>query len=97
MAMLMRAPEECVSWDWESGHFAPPGLVSALSTAARMSALLRDHGLLEPSRVEWRCFVYVVGGIGIKTTLPVMVRIYPADLAQRIERSQPSGYPGAQG
>ncbi|MFI0781136.1 hypothetical protein [Streptomyces sp. NPDC021212] len=95
MPFLMRAPEECASWDWDLGHFAPPGLESALSTAARMSELLRDHGLLEPSRVEWRWFVYGVGGIGIKTTLPVTGRLDPADLAQRIERSRPSGYPDA--
>jgi len=96
MSFLMRAPEECASWDWDLGHYAPPGLTSALSTAARMSALLRDHGLLEPSQVEWLWFVYGVGGIGIETTLPVRGRLDPADLAQRIERSRPSGYPDAQ-
>ncbi|WP_435241065.1 hypothetical protein [Streptomyces cucumeris] len=96
MSFLMRAPEECASWEWELDHFAPPGLASALSTAARMSALLRNHRLLEPSQMEWLWFAYGVGGIGIKTTLPVMGPLDPADLAQRIERSQPSGYPDAQ-
>lgn len=96
MSFLMRAPEECASWEWELDNVAPPGLASALSTAARMSALLRDHGLLEPNRVEWLWFVYGTGGIGIKTTLPVTGRLDPADLAQRIERSRPLGYPDAQ-
>ena len=96
MAMLMRAPEECASWEGDLGYFALPGLTSALSTAARMSALLGDHGLLKPSQVEWLWFVYGVGGIGIKTTLSVRGRLDPADLAQRIERSRPSGYPDAQ-
>ncbi|WP_244176909.1 hypothetical protein [Streptomyces albus] len=96
MPFLMRAPEECASWEWELDHFAPPGLASALSTAARMSESLRKHGLLEPSQIEWLWFVYGVGGIGIKTTLPVRGRIDPSDLAQRIERSRPSGHPNAQ-
>lgn len=56
MAMLMRAPGECGLWFWDLNDVVEPGLASALSTAARMSALLRDHdhGLLEPSQVEWR-------------------------------------------
>ncbi|POX43138.1 hypothetical protein C3486_02340 [Streptomyces sp. Ru73] len=92
----MRAPEECASWEWELNNVTPPGLASALSTAARMSSLLRDHGLLEPNQVEWFWFVYGIGGIGIKTTLPVRGRLDPADLTRRIERSRPSGHPDAQ-
>ncbi|WP_432141880.1 hypothetical protein [Streptomyces sp. bgisy084] len=52
--------------------------------------------------MEWLWFVYGVGGIGIGigigigTTLPVMGPLDPADLTQRIERSQPSGHPDAQ-
>ncbi|POX38644.1 hypothetical protein C3486_22085 [Streptomyces sp. Ru73] len=92
----MRAPEECASWEWELDGFAPPGLESALDTASRMAELLRRHGLLEPSRVEWRWFVYGVGGIGVTTGLSVMGRLDPADLAQRIQQSRPAGYPEAQ-
>ena len=52
MSILMRAPEECASWEWELDGFATPGLDSALMTAARMSGVLRGHRLLEPSRLN---------------------------------------------
>ncbi|MET8785910.1 hypothetical protein [Streptomyces sp. NPDC004589] len=53
MSTLMRAPQPCASWEWELDGFAPPGLESALMTAARMTVVLREHGLLEPSKLEW--------------------------------------------
>ncbi|WP_431039177.1 hypothetical protein ACQYWQ_13445 [Streptomyces sp. P6-2-1] len=90
----MRAPEECGSWEWELGGVAP-GLASGLEVAARMAAVLRGHGLLEPEQVEWFWFVYGVGGVGIKTVLPVRGRLDPADLRDRVEASRPSGYPDA--
>ncbi|MFJ2897737.1 hypothetical protein ACIO87_22965 [Streptomyces sp. NPDC087218] len=96
MSILMRAPEECASWEWELDDFAPPGLDSALMTAARMSELLRSHNLLEPLSLEWMWIVYGVGSIGVSTRLPVMGRLDEAELAQRIRQSHPSGFPNAE-
>jgi hypothetical protein len=96
MSILMRAPEECASWEWELDEFASPGLGAALMTAARMSAVLREHELLEPSSLEWTWLVHGVGGIGVTTRLPVMGRLDEADLAQRIEKSRPAGFPDAE-
>ncbi|MEU9763714.1 hypothetical protein AB0D98_29205 [Streptomyces sp. NPDC047987] len=95
MSTLMRAPEECASWEWELDNFAPPGLDSALMTAARMSELLRAHSLLEPRVLEWMWFVYGIGGIGVTTRLPVRGRLNETELAQRIQQSRPSGFPDA--
>ncbi|WNE97492.1 hypothetical protein PS467_20230 [Streptomyces luomodiensis] len=96
MSFLMRAPRECASWEWELDAFAAPGLEPALMTAARMSAVLREHGLLEADVLEWMWFVHGVGGIGVLTRLPVMGRFDAAELARRIRRSRPVGYPDAQ-
>ncbi|MEU6014601.1 hypothetical protein ABZ826_11240 [Streptomyces sp. NPDC047515] len=96
MSILMRAPEECASWEWELDDFAPPGLNSALMTATRMSELLRGHDLLEPHSLEWMWIVYGVGGVGVTTRLSVMGRLDEAELAQRIRRSHPSGFPDAE-
>ncbi|WP_239096233.1 hypothetical protein [Streptomyces sp. SID11385] len=95
MSRLMRAPEECGSWEWALGGAAPPGLASGLDVAARMAAVLRGRGLLEPEQVEWFWFVYDVGDIGIRTVLPVRGRLDSADLGRRVEASRPSGYPDA--
>lgn len=96
MPTLMPAPEECASWEWELDGFAPPGLESALRTAALMSAVLREHELFGPSSLEWNWFVYGVGGIGIATRLSVMGRLDEADPAQPIQQSRPVGFPDAE-
>ncbi|WP_173937384.1 hypothetical protein [Streptomyces chartreusis] len=67
--MLMRAPRECASWFWDLEDYAPPGLRSALVTAARMTAVLRKHDLLEPHHVEWPWFIPGAGGAPAMTRL----------------------------
>ncbi|MEU4497350.1 hypothetical protein AB0F96_28860 [Streptomyces sp. NPDC023998] len=97
MSILMRAPEECASWAWELDEFASPGLESALTTAARMSAVLREHGLLEPGSLEWDWFASGVGGLGVHTRLSLAGKsIYDADLAQRVLQCRPAGFPDAE-
>ncbi|MFE7615123.1 hypothetical protein [Streptomyces sp. NPDC057496] len=96
MSILMRAPEECASWEWELDDFAPPGLDSALMTAARMSEILRSHNLLDPYSLEYMWIVYGVGGIGMTTKLSVMGRLDETELAQRIRQSRPSRFPNAE-
>ncbi|MGW0556027.1 hypothetical protein ACWDZ6_17755 [Streptomyces sp. NPDC002926] len=97
MSTLMRAPQECASWVWELDEFATPGLESALMTAARMSAVLREHGLLEPGSLEWDWFVFGVGGLGLHTRLSLAGGpIDDAHLAQRVLQCRPVGFPDAQ-
>ncbi|MGI5139853.1 MULTISPECIES: hypothetical protein [unclassified Streptomyces] len=69
MSTLMRAPQPCASWEWELDGFAPPGLDSALMTAARMTVVLREHGLLEPGKLEWKWLLPGRGSIGAGTSL----------------------------
>jgi hypothetical protein len=96
MSTLMRAPEACASWEWELDGFAPPGLDSALMTAARMAVVLREHGLLEPSRLEWKWLVPGRGSIGVGTSLALKGSLDEAELAQKIQLSQPAGFPDAE-
>jgi hypothetical protein len=48
---MMRAPDECASWEWELDGFGSPGLALALMAASRMSVLLRERELLD--RTVW--------------------------------------------
>lgn len=93
--MLMRAPQECASWEWELDDFAQPGLDSALMTAVRMSSVLRKHGLLEPARLEWDWTVFGRGGVGARTSLALRGSLNEAELAQRIQDVRPAGIPQA--
>ncbi|MCX4865413.1 hypothetical protein OHU11_19880 [Streptomyces sp. NBC_00257] len=95
MSILMRAPEECASWEWELNEFASPGLDSALMAAAQISELLCQHHLLDPNALEWMWAVYGFGGVGVITKLPVTGKLDEVELAQRIEQSRPSGFPDA--
>jgi hypothetical protein len=94
--MLMRAPQECASWEWELDDFARPGLDSALMTAVRMSSVLRKHGLLQPACLEWSWGVPGRGGIGVKTTLLLRSGLDETELAQRIQDVHPVGIPEAE-
>lgn len=96
MTILMRAPQECASWEWELDGFASPGLDSALMTAERMSALLRDHGLLEPSTLEWKWVVFGRGSIGVATRLALSGGLDAAELAQKVQACRPLGHPDAE-
>ncbi|MFJ6779870.1 hypothetical protein [Streptomyces yangpuensis] len=51
--MLMRAPRESGSWTWILDDVTGPGLEFALNAAARMSAVLEKHDLLELHSIEW--------------------------------------------
>ncbi|GHA03914.1 hypothetical protein GCM10010329_28040 [Streptomyces spiroverticillatus] len=96
MSKLLRTPRECASWEWELDDFAPPGLESALMTAARMSVPLREHGLLEPTALKWPWYVHGAGGIGLSTQLNFRGGFDVEKLAQQIRESRPIGFPEAQ-
>ncbi|WP_052758075.1 hypothetical protein [Streptomyces yangpuensis] len=51
--MLMRAPQESGSWTWILDDVTGPDLEFALNAAARMSAVLEKHDLLEPHSIGW--------------------------------------------
>jgi hypothetical protein len=96
MSTLMRAPEPCASREWELDGFAPPGLDSALKTAARMTAVLREHGLLEPGKLEWKWLLPGRGSIGAGTSLALKGSLDEAELGQRIQLFRPVGFPDAE-
>ncbi|MET7362910.1 hypothetical protein ABZS76_31395 [Streptomyces sp. NPDC005562] len=96
MSMLMRAPRECASWEWELEDFADPGLGSALMVASQMSAVLREQGLIEPEGIEWLWFVRGVGGIGVTTRLSVSGLLNDVQLVERVLQSRPTGFPDAE-
>ncbi|WP_329135713.1 hypothetical protein [Streptomyces sp. NBC_00670] len=95
MPVLMRSPEESASWEWELDEFAPPGLDSALMTAARMSDVLREHDLLRPSSLRWKWFVKGRGSVGITTELSVGEALNKEELSRRIAESRPVVFPHA--
>ncbi|MFE9098357.1 hypothetical protein [Streptomyces sp. NPDC007264] len=96
MSVLMRAPQECASWEWDLDGLAPPGLDAALMAAARMSAVLREHGLLEPARLEWKWLVIGRGSIGVTTSLTLRGTLDEAVLSQRVRECRPAAYPEAE-
>jgi hypothetical protein len=92
----MRAPEECASWEWELNDFAQPGLDSALMVAARMSEVLREHGLLEPSRITWDWTVFGRGSTGVGSSVTLWGAVDGSELAQKVRAVQPLGLPEAE-
>ncbi|QGV82678.1 hypothetical protein EIZ62_15380 [Streptomyces ficellus] len=95
--MLMRAPSECGSWFWDLDDVTAPGLEAALETAARMSAVLRTHELLEPAAVEWNWFEVGTGGLGIHSRLDLAGRgLDDASVAGQVKACRPAGYPAAE-
>ncbi|MFI5631305.1 hypothetical protein ACIA8E_18405 [Streptomyces sp. NPDC051664] len=95
MSTLMRAPRECGSWFWDLEEFAPPGLESALVTAARIVEVLQKYKLLTPHRLEYRWYILDSGGINITTNLALTVPLSDANLPEQIRNSRPVGFPGA--
>ncbi|MER6075433.1 hypothetical protein ABT187_42985 [Streptomyces sp. NPDC001817] len=91
----MRAPRECASWFWDLEDYAPPGLPSALVTAARMSAVLQKCHLLRPSALEWHWVVPGKGSVA-KTRLQLLRPLGDEQLARRIEELRPVGFPEAE-
>jgi hypothetical protein len=96
MSLLLRAPQEAACWEWELDDFAPPGLDSALMTAARMSAVLRDHRLLYPQFLEWMWTVHGHGGTGVITRLVTSGPLDEGQLSRRVRESKPVGLPDAE-
>ncbi|MDN5385694.1 MULTISPECIES: hypothetical protein [Streptomyces] len=96
MSVLMRAPQECASWFWDLEDCAPPGLRSALSTAARMSDVLKKHELLTPDALEWFWMVPEAGGAVAKTRLRLTAPLDDERTARRVEESRPVGFPNAE-
>jgi hypothetical protein len=96
MSTLMRTPRECGSWFWDLDEFAPPGLESALTTAARMAEVLGKHDLLTSHQLEYRWYVLDSGGINITTSLALTVPLSDAGLPERVRGSRPVGFPDAE-
>lgn len=97
MSILMRAPKECGSWKWDLEDVAEQGLEPALSVAARMSVVLRKHGLLEPDSLEWTWFQIGKGGLGIYSRLSLVSRsLDEPTLAEEMRACRPSGHPKAE-
>ncbi|WP_246212625.1 hypothetical protein [Streptomyces abyssomicinicus] len=95
MAILMRAPEESASWEWELNDFAQPGLESALLVAARMTAVLREHRLLDPDRLAWGWTVFGRGGIGLGANISLRGELDGTELARKVRQAQPAAFPEA--
>lgn len=97
IATRHRAPRESASWTWDMGDVEPPGLKSALAVAARMSQVLRKHGLLlPPLGLEWDWFVYGRGGMGITTRLSSLRSLDDPELPAHILAARPVDFPDAQ-
>ncbi|MEU0688215.1 hypothetical protein [Streptomyces uncialis] len=97
MSLLMRAPEEVASWEWDLKRVLPSGLQPALETGVRMAAVLTEHGLLAPSALEWDWFVVGKGGIGVWTRLALPSgTLDTSDLAQRVLQCRPAGFDTAE-
>ncbi|MGW2476230.1 hypothetical protein [Streptomyces sp. NBC_00209] len=95
--MLTRAPRESGSWFWDLDDVVEPGLESALRTAGRMSAVLRQHGLLEPDALEWNWFQVGKGGLGIHSRLDLVERsLDDPKLPEALRSCRPAGYPQAE-
>ncbi|WP_240107399.1 hypothetical protein [Streptomyces sp. MUM 203J] len=97
MSILMRAPRECGSWFWDLDDVTAPGLESALETAARMSAVLQAHELLEPVSLEWSWFQVGKGGLGMHSRLDLVGRaLDDPSVAEQARSCRPVGYPKAE-
>lgn len=98
MSSLLRAPERVGAWRWDLEDRAEPGLVSALRTAARMSDVLRKHGLMHAAeRLRWGWFAEGVGGLGITTELSLFnSSLDDEDLPRRVLGCRPEAFPTAE-
>ncbi|MEU5184936.1 hypothetical protein AB0G49_33360 [Streptomyces longwoodensis] len=92
----MRAPSACASWFWDLEGCAPPGLRSALAVAARMSAVLRKHGLLQPATLEWHWLVPELGGAVGKSSVGLLRPLDDEWTVRRVEELRPVAFPGAE-
>ncbi|MFJ4770736.1 hypothetical protein ACIP88_16700 [Streptomyces uncialis] len=97
MSLLLRAPEQVASWVWDLEEVLPVGLQPALENAARMSTVLSQHGLLEPTGMKWGWFVARKGGTGVQTELSLPNGLIDsADAAQKVLQCRPVGFDAAQ-
>ncbi|MET9119606.1 hypothetical protein ABZX38_36175 [Streptomyces longwoodensis] len=92
----MRAQSACVSWFWDLEGCAPPGLRSALTVAARMSAVLRKHGLLQPTTLEWHWLVPELGGAVGKSSVGLLRPLDDEGTLRRVEELRPAAFPEAE-
>ncbi|MBY8886641.1 hypothetical protein K7472_17460 [Streptomyces sp. PTM05] len=91
----MRSPQECASWTWEL-ESAGQDLGSVLATAARISSVFRDHGLLRPNRLAWGWFVFGEGQLRGSAQISLMgLELDSVTLAEEIQRYRPVGIPKA--
>ncbi|MEU4355302.1 hypothetical protein [Streptomyces virginiae] len=72
--MLMRAPKESGSWTWILDDPTGSGPGFGLATAARMSAVLTKHDLLELHSVEWDWSHAGRGGLAGSSRLSVSAK-----------------------
>ncbi|WP_211279172.1 hypothetical protein [Streptomyces longwoodensis] len=96
MSVLMRAPRECASWFWDLEDYAPPGLRSALTVAARMSAVLQKHDLLQPTTLEWFWLVPDMGGAVGKSSVGLLRPLDDEWTSRRVEELRPVAFPEAE-
>ncbi|WP_405441710.1 hypothetical protein OG373_31340 [Streptomyces avidinii] len=95
--MLMRAPKESGSWTWILDDMPGPGLEFALTTAARMSAVLAKHDLMELHSLEWPWFQTGRGGLGVHGRLRVgTCSLDDPALPDRLRACRPIGHPQAE-
>ncbi|MEU3421959.1 hypothetical protein AB0F39_25935 [Streptomyces murinus] len=97
MSRLMRSPKERGSWFWDLDEFAPPGLESALSVAARICDALARTELLAPTRITYDWYVLGAGTTGIISTLD-LARTPLGDpaLPGSVRGSRPIAHPSAE-
>ncbi|MET8183854.1 hypothetical protein [Streptomyces sp. NPDC005336] len=97
MPILMRAQRECGSWFWDLDDVTAPGLEAALATASRMSAVLQQNELLEPTSLEWHWFEVDKGGLGIHSRLDVAGRsLDDATIVEQAQGCRPVSHPAAE-
>ncbi|MFF8259707.1 hypothetical protein [Streptomyces virginiae] len=93
----MRAPKESGSWTWILDCTVGTGLEFALTTAARMSAVLAQHDLLEPYSLEWDWFRTGMGTLGVSSRLNIGARsLDDPTLPDRLRAFRPITHPQAE-
>ncbi|MET9570644.1 hypothetical protein ACFYNW_27010 [Streptomyces virginiae] len=95
--MLMRAPKESGSWTWILDCAVGTGLEFALTTAARMSAVLAKHDLLEPYSLEWDWVRTGMGTLSVSSRRNIGARsLDDPTLPDRLRACRPITHPQAE-
>ncbi|WP_326605047.1 hypothetical protein OG930_22890 [Streptomyces sp. NBC_01799] len=61
-----------------------------------MSAVLREHDLLEASALDWGWFISSPGGMAATTRIPVQGPLDDPELPLRLRSMRPAGFAGAE-